>query len=345
MAKDGIPTYRLNDELPAMKPLSDDASTPMELHILAVKDKFLSDFINYLKDERGDSVHTVNAYRMDISQLAFFAFKKNKPPFPWERLDKYSIRAFLIENQKLGAKATTTRRKLAAVRTFFTFLLREGAIKRNPCGMVRGPKAPKRLPEVLTRDEVIKLIEAPLAKISTRRTPPRELAYAAWRDNAILEFLYSTGARVSEATGIKVGDIDLETGVVRLFGKGRKERLSVLGKPALSAIKQTLAFGGLLWRDSHDESSPLFRNLRGTALTTRSIERQLKIYLADVNLPMTITPHYLRHSFATHLLESGADLRSVQELLGHASLSTTQIYTHVTIEHLREIYSNAHPRA
>ena len=331
-----------------------EAAEPQPLHPRAGEDPWIAAFVRHLGSERNDSANTVAAYRQDIAQLAAFAFKDAAPPFPWSSVDRYSVRAFLIESQRSGAAATTTRRKLAAVRTFYKFLLREGAVSRNPCAMVRGPKAPRRLPEILTREQVVRLIEAPLAALKPgdgdgseggERAPSPEAAYAAWRDNAVFEFLYSTGARVAEAAGARLRDVDLDTGVVRLFGKGRKERLAALGKPAVEALRQSLAFADILWGDAFAPASPLFRNLRGGVLTTRSMERQMKRWLPAAGLPDSLTPHKLRHSFATHLLEAGADLRSVQELLGHASLSTTQIYTHVTIERLREIYASAHPRA
>ena len=174
------------------------------------------------------------------------------------------------------------------------------------------------------------------------RTVLLAAADAAWRDAALFEFLYGTGARVAEAAAARVTDFNPATGVIRLFGKGRKERLSALGRPALDALEQALSFADLLWGDGRSPSSHLFRNLRdGAPLTTRSMERAMKRWLAAAGLPPSMTPHKLRHSFATHMLDAGADLRSVQELLGHASLSTTQIYTHVTIERLRDTYDRA----
>lgn len=348
MTRLGRPVYKSDDDFPVLEArmAPREPAEAMPLHPQAGADPWVGEFADHIQAERNDSPHTVSAYLQDVAQFAAFAFGKSAPPFNWADPDRYKVRAFLIESQKLGAAPTTTRRKLAALRTFFTFLLREGAVKRNPCATVRGPKAPKHLPEILTREQVVKLIEAPLEALNASAGKPmRDDAYAAWRDNALFEFLYSTGARVAEAAAARVADVDLETGVVRLFGKGRKQRLAALGQPAIDALRQALSFADLLWADGFSPESALFRNFRGTPLTTRSMERQMKTWLAAAGLPATCTPHKLRHSFATHMLDAGADLRSVQELLGHASLSTTQIYTHVTIEHLREIYEAAHPRA
>ena len=325
-----------------------EAAEPLPLHPFASSDPKIAAFRRHLADEDFDSSHTLSAYTQDLAQFSEHCFHGEKPPFEWDSLDRYSVRGFLVACQKSGAAPSTTRRKLAAIRTFFTFLLREGIVERNPCASLRGPKMARSLPEVLTKEQIDQLLRAPLEALkgsAAARAPSAEEAYSAWRDAALFEFLYSTGARVAEAAGATVGDVDFKTGVVRLFGKGKKERLGVLGRSALAALKQALSFASCLWKTADAPSSPLFLNLRGGVLTTRSMERQMKHWLAVAGLPPKWTPHKLRHSFATHMLDAGADLRSVQELLGHSSLSTTQIYTHVTIEHLREIYGAAHPRA
>ncbi len=339
--------YEADDGMiPLCVRLKPTVAEAMPLHPKAAEDPWIKSFCRYISFERNESPNTRDAYFQDIAQFAYFVFEKNAPPFAWRNPNKYSIRGFLIENQKRGAAATTTRRKLAAIRTFYTYLIREEAVARNPAALIRGPKTVRVLPKILTKEQIDKLVQAPLNELS-RAEPKPEVAemYGGWRDSAIFEFLYSTGARVAEASETKIGDIDFDTGVVRLFGKGRKERFSVLGKPALDAIRQALAFAEIHFGYSANSGTPLFRNLSGGALTTRSMERQMKKWLIKAGLPRDLTPHKLRHTFATHILEAGADLRSVQELLGHSSLSTTQIYTHLTIERLREIYAAAHPRA
>lgn len=325
------------------------AAEPMPLHAQCGNDPNVRAFRTHLVSESSMSPHTVSAYLQDLAQFAAFFFKDALPPFSWKDVDRYAVRGFLVESQKLGASAATSRRKLAAVRTFYTFLIREGAVERNPAAGIRGPKMERKLPEFLTVDQVTALLDAPLdsleKRMDRRKSPTAEESYITWRDKAILEFLYSTGARVAEAAGANLGDLNPDDGIIRIYGKGRKERLGVLGKQALAAVLQSLKLAEDIFRENAKADTPLFRNLRGGRLTTRSIERQMKIWLREADLPENLTPHKLRHSFATHMLEAGADLRSVQELLGHSSLSTTQIYTHVTIEHLREIYNSAHPKA
>ena len=319
----------------------------LPLHPQAMSDPLLQSFARHLKAEVAVSPHTYDAYLQDLAQFAFNTFNNTAPPFAWGRVDRYAVRAFLVECSRNNAAPSTTRRKLAALRTFYTYLLREEKVKRNPCAGLRGPKLPKKLPEVLTIRQIEQLIASPTDSLVGDRdnAPDTAETFSAWRDRALFEFLYSTGARVAEAAAISIRDVDFESGVVRLEGKGRKERLSVLGRSAVNAVLEMLKYAEDLFDGVMSPNAPLFRNQKGGRITTRSIERQMKHWLDTAGLPATVTPHKLRHSFATHMLEAGADLRSVQELLGHASLSTTQIYTHVTIEHLREIYESAHPRA
>ena len=327
------------------------AVEPLPLHPGLRSDPLVYFFQQHLRVERDASEHTAAAYLQDLAQFAALAFGgATPPPFDWAAPDRFTVRGFLVDCQKGGAAPATTRRKLAAVRAFYTFLIREGRVERNPCAGLRGPRLARRLPHVLTVRQVAALLQAPLADLKARQErsgvpPPPIEAYAAWRDAAIFEVLYSTGARVAEAAALTRAATDLDEAVVRLRGKGRKERLGALGRPAVEALRQALDFAAFIWPESARAAAPLFLNLRGGALTPRSIERQMKRWLAAAGLPPRLTPHKLRHSFATHLIEAGADLRSVQELLGHASLSTTQIYTHVTVEHLKEIYTRAHPRA
>jgi integrase/recombinase XerC len=327
------------------------AAEPLPLHPALRADPLVAEFARHLSAERNASEHTLSAYLQDLAQFAAYTFgAAAPPPFAWETPDRFAARGFLVACQRGGAAPATTRRKLSAVRAFYTFLIREGRLRRNPCAGLRGPRLSRRLPLVLTVNQAAALLQAPLRALEERRQvvgrpPAPAAAYAAWRDAAVLELLYSTGARVAEAAGLTRAQVDLLGGVVKLRGKGRKERLGALGKPALATLRQALEFAALLWPASVRPGAHLFLNLKGGPLTPRSIERQMKRWLAQAGLPPSLSPHKLRHSFATHLLEAGADLRSVQELLGHASLSTTQIYTHVTVERLREIYRQAHPRA
>jgi len=240
---------------------------------------------------------------------------------------------------------------LSSLKSFFRFLEREGILDQSPFAGISAPRRPRKLPEVLSVSEVEKLLAAPgrlAAKVRREEgglDPLRE--YAALRDAALLEVLYSTGGRVSEIVGLEEGQIDLLSGMVRVRGKGKKERLCPLGRPACIAIGSMRAAEHVLRaeRRSRMESRPVFLNLKGGRLTSRSVERMMKKYLFEAGLNPELSPHTLRHSFATHLLDAGADLRSVQELLGHASLSTTQIYTHISVERLKKVYQDAHPRA
>ena len=312
-------------------------------------DPWIEHFVRHLRAERNASEHTVAGYLQDIAQFVAGACKGQRPPYDWRRPDRFAARGFLMRFQKNGAAPSTTRRKLASLRSFFRFLEREGAIERNPFGGLRGPRLGKRLPRILTVTQVQALLAAPVASLQTRERaagpadPPT--VYAALRDAALFELLYSTGARVSEAAGLVRDRVDLIGGAARVRGKGKKERLCVLGRPAVQALGKAFEVAEMLWPESARASAPVFLNRQGGRLTSRSVERRMKIWLAAAGLPPEMTPHKLRHSFATHLLDAGADLRSVQELLGHASLTTTQIYTQVTVERLKEIYRQAHPRA
>jgi integrase/recombinase XerC len=263
-------------------------------------------------------------------------------------VDRFAARRFLVSFQKENAKATTTRRKLASMRSFFRHLVREEIVKANPFTAVVLPKMPRRLPKVMSVEEVKRLLEAPInAPLEIGEVETVWSAYARARDVAILEVLYSTGMRLSELTGMNDDQIDILSGVIRVRGKGKKERLCALGGPATDALQKLAEMRLDFWATISGKGRPpsLFLNKHGGRLTPRSVERLLKKYLQLAGLNPEMTPHALRHSFATHLLDAGADLRSVQEMLGHASLSTTQIYTHVSIERLREVYAKAHPRA
>jgi len=311
-------------------------------------DPGLRGFLDYLIAERNASRHTVAAYVQDIRQFAAFVWGDGlRTPVPWGQVDRFSARRFLAAYHKAGMKATSTGRKLAAIRSFYRFLEREETVTHNPFGGLRPPKRARTLPQILSVKEVSRLLSAPSvgdpAKTDGdqgRRAERQD--YLSVRDAAILEVLYSTGARVSEVTGILEGDIDLLSGIVKVRGKRKKERLCPLGTPACKAVRRL--------QDIRDAFGPrhtrhVFLSVNGHALSTRSVERLMKKHLQAAGLNNALSPHTLRHSFATHMLDAGADLRSVQELLGHASLSTTQIYTHITVERLRKVYEETHPRA
>lgn len=322
------------------------AADPLPLHPLAPSDPLVSRFERHLRAETRSSPHTRDAYLQDVAQFASSAFGSASPPFRWGSVGRNEARSFLIECSRHGDAPSSVRRKLSAIRSFYRFMVREGAADANPFAGLRGPKKPATLPVVLTQKQIGELLASPLEELAhaTDAVPPED-EFAAYRDKAIMEFLYSTGARVQECASASINDADLSTGVVRLEGKGRKERLAILGAPAIEAVQAMLSLARPLFPDVDGPSSPLFRNLSGGRLTTRSIERMLKRHLAACGLPASITPHTLRHSFATHMLDAGADLRSVQEMLGHSSLSTTQIYTHVSVERLKDEYAKSHPRA
>jgi len=243
-------------------------------------------------------------------------------------IDHIMIRRYLALLHKECRKSSIGR-KLAALRAFFTYLVREGVVARNPAELVATPKREKKVPFHLSIDEVTALVEA-----------PREGELLSLRDRAILETLYSCGIRVSELTGLDIGGIDLEEGLARVLGKGGKERIVPLGSKARSALAEYLAA-----RNQTAVADPLFINARGGRLTRRSVARIVDKYILRIATMKKVSPHTLRHTFATHLLEGGADLRAIQELLGHSSLSTTQKYTHVSIDRLMEVYDKAHPKA
>lgn len=310
----------------------------------------MSRFTAYLRGERDASEHTLTNYLMDIRQfIALHWGEGAAPPFDWRGVDRFAARRFLVHQQKQDRKATTTRRKLSSLRTFYKFLLREGHVTSNPFSGLVLPKLPKRLPKLLSVEEVGQLLNAPfLMQLEEADSRKRSWElYARDRDAAILELLYTTGARLSEIALMKEDQLDLVAGVMVARGKGKKERMCPLGGPAIKALRRAVEAREGIWMGLGRPGRPpaLFLNKFGGRLTPRSIERMMKKYLVFAGLNPALSPHALRHSFATHLLDAGADLRSVQELLGHANLSTTQIYTHITVERLREVYDKAHPKA
>jgi len=316
-------------------------------------DPCVKHFLSYLENERNASPHTISNYMLDIGQFAGFVWKGSvRPPLKWGDVDRFAARKFLVAFQKAGLQPATTGRKLAGLRSFYRFLEREEYVDQNPFAGLRGPKKTRGLPNVLSVAEINRLLRAPLKILKQRKQKGKNVRlgpheeYAALRDAAILEVLYSTGARVSEIAGLTENNIDLLSGVVVVRGKGRKERMCPLGGPAAEAIEKMMKKGARLWpRARKGGGNPVFLNTRGQPITTRSIERMMKKCLVEAGLKSDISPHALRHSFATHMLDAGADLRSVQELLGHSSLSTTQVYTHVSVERLKKVYEDAHPRA
>jgi integrase/recombinase XerC len=292
----------------------------------------LAEFLRYLGVEKNACAHTVKSYREDLTQaLAFFRQRiGSKNPRPAE-LSTRLLRAYLVWLHEQGYAKTTLARRIAAMRSWCRFLCRQGTLATNPADGLRGPRQDQKLPHFLGEDAIARLLVTPPAA-----TP------LGLRDRAILEALYSAGLRVSELTGLNTADLDLDSGLATVRGKGKRERLALFGPKALQALK--------LWLDARAalpprQSDAVFLNKNGTRLTTRSVGRLLEKYLAMAGLDPRTSPHSLRHSFATHLLDRGADIRSVQELLGHRSLATTQIYTHVTTKRLQESYRKAHPRA
>ncbi|MBP7275535.1 MAG: tyrosine-type recombinase/integrase [Kiritimatiellae bacterium] len=317
-------------------------------------DPAVDGFCRFLEGERNASPLTLRNYLVDLGQFVSLTWgERTPPPWKWDACDRYAARRFLVRFQKAGCAPATTGRKRASLRTFYRYLLREGAARENPFAAAAAPRQPRRLPQVLSPAEVLRLLDAPTqAPIpGSEPSPPasggRRRAwadYAALRDTAILELLYSAGMRVGECAALTEDALDLLSGSVRVRGKGRKERLCLLGRPALRALRAAMDARPPGW-GTGGARRPLFLSRVGQRLTARSIERMFAAMARRAGLPEGISPHTLRHSFATHLLNNGADLRSVQELLGHASLSTTQLYTHVSIERMREVYERAHPKA
>jgi integrase/recombinase XerC len=285
-------------------------------------------FCRYLDTERNVSPHTLEAYRRDLEQLAVFVTRETGAAARVGAVDHLLLRRYLAQLGR-SAKKSSVGRKLAAIRSFFRYLVRSGVVGKNPAELIVTPKKENRLPFHLNIDQVTTLVEA-----------PQEDDKHVLRDRAILELLYSCGLRVSELTGLAIGDLDLAGGMVRVLGKGGKERIVPVGSRALEAVREYLSGRGEL-----AGSGPLFLNTRGQRINRRSVARIVDAHVLRIAAFKRISPHVLRHTFATHMLEGGADLRAIQELLGHASLSTTQKYTHVSIDRLMEVYDKAHPKA
>jgi integrase/recombinase XerC len=302
--------------------------------------QLIDKFRDHLKVERNASAHTLRSYSADLEQFHGFLKEKkmaqgNGGEVAAEKIDHLAIRAFLSSLYR-DHKKSSLGRKLASLRSFLKYLVQEGYLFRNPAEIVATPRQEKPLPNFMPVDEAFALME----------TPNPSLIWGA-RDKAILEALYSTGMRVSELVGLCEGDLDSSLGIVRVFGKGGKERIVPIGEKALEALRVYLEKRDKAAPKAGEKGrkAPIFINTRGGRLTSRSVARILQKHLVRGGIWRKISPHALRHSFATHLLDAGADLRAIQELLGHASLSTTQRYTHVSVDKLMEVYDRAHPRA
>jgi len=297
----------------------------------------INSFLDYLAVEKGFSENTIAAYRNDLHQLASFveeeAARRGTIP-PWAAFDRQAMMSYLLDLKERGYAATTIARKVAAIKSFFGFMVADGILKENPTEGVASTKVGKSLPKPISIAQVHRLLEQP-AKLSTPE---------AKRDKAMLELLYATGMRVSELVSLNLADLDTEGGYVRCFGKGHKERLIPIYQRAVVAVKEYLTEVRPHLVHGSEEKA-VFLNRRGERLTRQGLWQILKGYAKSAELGTEITPHTLRHSFATHMLSGGADLRSVQELLGHANISTTQVYTHLTTEHIRQAYEKSHPRA
>lgn len=293
--------------------------------------EWITRFIDYLAVERGLSMNTLQSYRRDL--CAFAEYLKRTAQQDVIHAKQAQIVGYLGHLKALGRANTTVSRNLASIRSFYHYLLREEALFVDPTVHVETPKVEKRLPKVLTIDEVERLLRAPDAS-----TP------AGARDKAMLELLYATGIRVSELVSLQVSDVNLSAGFLRCMGKGAKERIIPVGEYAQQTLAHYLEFGRSKLLREH-EVHALFLNHHGCQMSRQGFWKILKKYALAASIHKHITPHTLRHSFATHLLERGADLRAVQEMLGHADISTTQIYTHVTRTRLKEVYATAHPRA
>jgi integrase/recombinase XerC len=293
------------------------------------RDKLVEEFLRFLEVERNVSGRTLTVYRQALA-----ACRAQKDVRSWLKCSPDDFRDYLFALMKNGQARSYIRLQFSALRTFYRFLVERKNLRLDPVRQLQLPKPEKKLPLVLTQKQIDELLGAPLRV-------PKEKAAPTWmplRDAAILELFYSSGLRLAELASLNVADLDIYTESVRILGKGRKERVCPVGLPALESVSRYRAAANV-------QTGPLFINKSRRRISPRSIWLILKRYLRHTSIPIAVSPHKLRHSFATHLLDGGADLRSVQALLGHASLSTTQIYTHVTVERLKKAYADAHPRA
>ncbi len=284
--------------------------------------KHVDNFLNYLDIEKNYSEHTILNYKLDLIEFSTFIGRVKL-----DTVEYVQLRRFLSHLKAKEHKPRTLARKLSTLRSFFKYLQREGVVDENPTKILMSPKLDKPLPKFLTEEEMVAFIEAPKTNKDLGR-----------RDRAILETLYSAGIRVSELVGLNLEDVDFIGNIAKVYGKGKKERIVPIGDKAIAAIKDYV-------EKRREKTRAVFLNKNGKRISTRAVIDITKKYIRQTCVNKDISPHVLRHSFATHLLNHGADLRSVQELLGHASLSTTQIYTHVSTDRLKKVYDKAHPRA
>jgi integrase/recombinase XerC len=301
--------------------------------------KLIERYVNYLQYERNASPHTIRNYRSDLLQFRdYLAQGRPKASVDLRQVDPLRIRgflAFLLEREK---QKSSIARKLAAVRAFFKFLSREGELAQNPAVLVSTPKLSKTLPHIMTEEEINTFLDR-VAQAATDHDP------AVPRDRAILELLYASGLRVSELVGLDLGSINFGDGMLLVRGKGRKERIVPFGSKAKQALTEYWPVREKILRETQRSNPALFLNARGARLTTRSVDRLVKKYVRKFGPNVKVSPHSLRHAFASHLLTEGADLRAIQEMLGHKSLATTQKYTQLSIKHLMDVYDKTHPKA
>jgi integrase/recombinase XerD len=296
----------------------------------------IDEFLDYLASEKGYSGNTLAAYRNDLTQFLHYlaAGSPEAAPDRWDQVDKPRIVSYILHMKELEYASSTVARKVAALKSFFHYLQEEGVVRTNPTLALESPKVKKHLPKAISVDDVERLLAEPLKSSS-----PKSL-----RDSALLEVLYATGMRVTELVSLNVQDVDLDAGTVYCLGKGERERIVPIYDHASQVLATYLADGRpSLVRDAEEKA--LFLNHRGERLTRQGLWLIIKHYVDTIGIEAEVTPHTLRHSFATHMLHGGAKLRDVQKLLGHANISTTQVYTQVTRDHLREAYNEAHPRA
>lgn len=320
------------------------ASNPSHVEI---RDKWIHKFLAHLATDRGASAYTQRNYGQALAEFGHWHLEERKSPPAWDQLQRDDFRSYLRYLGRHNLSRAATQLRFSALRTFYKFLMRQGAVETLPIKNLSLPRAEKRLPKFLTIQQMMDLLAAPAKLLETqkqRKGPGRPLSVTAClRDVAVLETIYSCGLRISELCGLRAEDIDWSERLIRVRGKGKKERLLPIGEPAWKAIQ---TYWGLLEHPPSGPAPVFFAETKKAApLRPLQLSRRLKQYLVIAGLDPNLTPHKLRHSYATHLLDAGADLRSVQELLGHAHLATTQVYTHVTTERLKKAYDAAHPRA